>query len=177
MFISVYYNSISITNTFFNLGPVVIFFLESYMHNVNLTLLRSPSTRAIWHWRCSASWEWYWSFSLTSSSATPTRVSASSGSWPWSQPSPTPFLPSSCMTWRGESTASSPFSTSSLFRASWQDCARTYLLVRGHPSPFKCTTSPTSWWWSYFPTQANSYYTGPCTSRSLRISCPLDTPV
>ena len=47
LFISTHYNSISITSTFYNLGPVITFFLESYMYKVIIARFRNPSTRII----------------------------------------------------------------------------------------------------------------------------------
>ena len=47
LIISVYYNSISITGTFYNLGPVITLFLESYMYKVIIARFRNPSTRVI----------------------------------------------------------------------------------------------------------------------------------
>ena len=44
--ISVLYNSISITNTFYNLGPVVVFFFEAYIYQVSMQLPRNPSAEA-----------------------------------------------------------------------------------------------------------------------------------
>ena len=49
LIISAYYNSISITSTFYNLGPVMTFFLESYMYKVTMPIFRNPSAGATWH--------------------------------------------------------------------------------------------------------------------------------
>ena len=48
LFVSAYYNSISITSTFYNLGPVITFFLESYMYRVIIVAFRNPSAGATW---------------------------------------------------------------------------------------------------------------------------------